>query len=366
MAFKITYQSSAGVIKGRNRGFTLIELLVVISIIAMLIGILLPALGRARQEAQAMKCSGNLRSVGQAEMMYTQAYDGYHPPSYVYPNNPDNGDWNWEDQLMGFEPDKGYAHWTYYLFSSGNVHEDSFKCPAIDMGGHPATCPEPQHLKSGQISTCTGSVVDRQAPYCAYTANCAIMPRNKFFMQANGKIQQSALNHKRFVFARDSAISSTVILATEWHADHYMIMKKNGELKSHRPITPHKNPTGDTHMGKGGLATVGFPDSFQVTTHTWDDLLHGEVHDDRDPGDFLLENAHPLNAVGRHHPGGSGQWGGNTNFLYTDGHVERKNISETVNPPCREKGVNEDWGTAFYTLSGRNEVYDNRYGPCND
>lgn len=57
-------------------GFTLIELLVVISIIALLISILMPALGRARKQAKASVCMTNLRSMGQAHKIHNVETEG--------------------------------------------------------------------------------------------------------------------------------------------------------------------------------------------------------------------------------------------------------------------------------------------------
>ncbi len=65
----------------RRKQFTLIELLVVIAIIAILAGMLLPALGRARAAAQRVKCLGNTRQLGQFFLLYGNDYQGYLPSS---------------------------------------------------------------------------------------------------------------------------------------------------------------------------------------------------------------------------------------------------------------------------------------------
>jgi len=70
-----------------KRAFTLIELLVVVGIIALLMGILMPSISRAREAGKRTKCLANLRSVGQGIRGYMDDYFNYYPPMAIIPKD---------------------------------------------------------------------------------------------------------------------------------------------------------------------------------------------------------------------------------------------------------------------------------------
>jgi len=129
-----------------NKGFTLVELLVVISIIAMLMGILMPALGKARQGAQSVVCLANVRRLALAGMMYADD-GGFFPPFrmvsldgsvYVNKYGAEKPRWQWYfDQGVGpvIDPSPYSGQLSFGDRDTLLMTNDYFICPSFKYAG---------------------------------------------------------------------------------------------------------------------------------------------------------------------------------------------------------------------------------------
>lgn len=112
----------------KKNGFTLIELLVVIAIIALLMGILMPSLNSAKEQARKIRCGANLKQIGVGLVLYSEEEDGKLPEN-VDPGHPYTafrGDGDYATGPNGSTPMK-----LGLLYSTGILKEPRiFYCPS--------------------------------------------------------------------------------------------------------------------------------------------------------------------------------------------------------------------------------------------
>ncbi len=300
----------------KTRGFTLVELLVVIGIIALLVGILLPALTKARDQANTVACSSNMRQFFQLWTLYADDYQQYPVPC-VNQDSKGEVDW-WQYQYLGQELGRvgsggssgGSASSGQNGYNIGNwtIEASILRCPSAEHSDDPG-----QEQYAGNANWAGNYFGD-------YVYNT--------FMGVIKYTTGGGTNPAQYMVAtcpRVSQVPGNVILLIE-----------SAKPNFYSAITAK-------HSSSSG-SEVGQPAGYKPYFSQWADLVNNSL---------MSGETTAINRVGTPHNGGK-----LCNALSADGHVATINpYTDELVPVSTTSGTFSATGNTFTYASSANPQY---------
>lgn len=301
-------------VRSRSSGFTLVELLVVIGIIAVLISILLPTLGRARNSANSLACMSNLRSIGQMITMYA----GNNKQSLPY------GYWDGVGSPDGIEANSS----TFNAFFAGSTPNSSdwqllLMSNVLKKGGPTVSEIAPDIASAQGVFMCPSASLENRSGNPTFTTERRLhYSSHPRLMPRLDDPQKSGVDNTRL---RPYKIGG---------------IRRSSEIIMIFDASQITNPgDGNAYPVATGLDSNGLYRGDTQSGRKWNYLI-AEPTTDLSPAVFTANRDWP-DAAGQGRTDIRWRHGRNdlANFLYADGHADSIRLKKNVNSDIKLRNV---------------------------